>query len=206
MESIWQEFKLIITEPPANSEHFKLIKDNLIPFVDKHSLSFWITNYRDSTRDCILFRVKGNEKQFKKVESFLDELKRINLIVRYDPPTPWSPRKDAEGRIAGLSTRVPRIYPVIPSFDPINFRIDYDFSNNRVIPVADSNLVERQEQLTALFESLGECSKAIYSHLKSKPNDKWIMSLFLHLIMNSMDYSGPDPPREESAIRKIPVF
>lgn len=98
MESEWKAFKLIITEPPAYSEHFTLIKDRIIPFINKNSLTFWITNYRDATIDCILFRVKGDAKQFETVESFLNELIHIGLIVRYDPPELWSPRKDAEGK------------------------------------------------------------------------------------------------------------
>ena len=73
-----------------------------------------------------------------------------------------------------------------------------------IIPRDDDNITERKEQLTSLFEALGECSKAIYKHLKSQPKDLWIVSVFIHLLLNSIGYSGPNPHSDEYRIRTIP--
>lgn len=195
--SVWKEYKLTITDPPNHKDHFDLIKDELIPFIDKYCLPFWITNYWNQNEDYILFRVKGDQKELSSVKSFLNGLKNKGLIVRFKPK-PWDPRMDAQNRIKGLSNK-------IPLFDPKTHRID-NYSSNTLFTIKDPNFKERKEQLTNLFESLGECTKAIYTHLKSKPNDKWIMSLFIHLLLNSLDYSGPNYSSDEYQIRQMPVY
>lgn len=190
--SVWKEFKLIVTDPPRYAEHFELIKNELIPFVDKNSLSFWVTNYHNATSDYILFRVRCAQHQL--VADFLDNLKRRHLIADWQDST-WKPGDDAKDRIGKLGQK-------IHGFDPTTQMITG--FNGGILVSNDINVEERQEQLTALFESLGECTRAVYKHLETKPKDLWIASVFVHLLLNSIDYSGPDPPSEEDSIRKIP--
>jgi hypothetical protein len=196
---IWRQFKLIVTDPPRYAGHFRLIKDELVPFVEKNSFHFWVTNYHDATFDFILFRIKSTEGQLKSVQNFLDNLKKRRLIADWEAAA-WDPRSDAISRIDGLRQR-------IPNFDPtMNAIVGYDSANNSVSVTPNNNLLERQAQLTALFESVGECSRAIYSHLGNKPSDLWTISLFIHLLLNSLDFSGPDAPSEEHDIRSIPAW
>jgi hypothetical protein len=193
----WREFKLTVTDPPRYAGHFRLIKDELIPFVEKHSLVFWVTNYHNATYDYVLLRIKSTKGQSKFVQGFLDDLKRRRLIVDWRPSN-WDPRSDAVNRIDGLRRL---------GFDPnTNAIVGYDSATGRPVTSPDSNIAERQAQLTALFETVGECTKAIYSHLGSKPRDLWAVSLFVHLVLNSLDYSGPNPSSEEHRIRNIPVW
>jgi hypothetical protein len=128
--SVWKEYKLTITDPPNYKGHFELIKDELIPFVDKHCLPFWITNYWNQTEDYILFRVKGDPKELASVKSFLIDLENKGLIVRFKPQ-PWDLRTDAQNRINGLSNK-------IPLFDPKTHRID-NYSSNAVFTIKDTN-------------------------------------------------------------------
>ena len=194
-EQIWKEFKLIITDPPRYSGHFGLIKNKLIPFVERNLFSFWITNYHNA-HDYMLFRVKCLESQLEDIREFLDSLKMEGAIVNWQE-TNWSPSDDARARIEGLRR--------LRNFDPNAYAI-VGFSNGEIIVMEDANVQERHKQLTALFESLGECTKAIYKHLDNKPKDLWIISVFVHLLLNSLDFSGPGPQSEEDMIRKIPPF
>jgi hypothetical protein len=195
-EPIWLQFKLVITNPPRYAGHFELIKSELVPFVKKHSLEFWVTNYHDTTNDFILFRIKSTESQSKPVEDFLNGLKTRKLIVDWERST-WDPKSDAQARIEGLRK--------IKTFDPsVNAIVGYDSVNGTILVLPDTNIRERQAQLEALFEDLGKCTKVIYDCFDSKPKDLWTMSLFLHLLLNSLDFSGPDPPSEEHNIRTIP--
>jgi hypothetical protein len=196
-ELTWRQFKLIVTDPPRYAGHFRLIKDELVPFVEKNSFSFWVTNYHNATFDFILFRVKSTEGQLKSVQNFLDDLKRRKLIVDWNPSN-WDPRSDAVNRIDGL-----RRLGIDPNADMI---VGCDPVTGKPVLSPGGNIAERQEQLTAVFESVGECTKVIYTRLGNKPKDLWAMSLFLHLILNSLDYNGPDPPSEEHRIRIIPVW
>ena len=195
--TVWKEFKLLVTDPPKYAGHFEMIKRELIPFVDKHSFAFWITNYFNSTSDFILFRIKCEQDQTKLMENFLDDLKKRHLIADWKLST-WDSRKDAQNRIDKLH----RI-----GFDPNKNRIaGFNTSNNKIVISPDKNVGERQKQLASLFEALGECTKAVYSHLGTKPRDLWIMSVFIHLLLNSIDYSGPNPGTEENWIRNIPPY
>ena len=76
--------------------------------------------------------------------------------------------------------------------------------DGRLLISENHDFEDRVKQLTALFETLGDCTKTVYNALDAKPTDLWITSLFLHLLLNSMDYGGPDPPSEEANIRTIP--
>jgi len=194
----WKEYKLIVTEPARYSEHFNLIQNEIISFISENSIPFWVTNYKNPNEDVILFRVKVNEAQLNIVKDFLEGLVYRSLLVRYYHPSNWTPSGDAESRIDGLSKKV-------RGFNPNTHRIEA-FTSRGLGCAPDSNIDERKEQLSALYESLGECTKAIYTRLPSKPKDKWIMSLFIHLLLNSLDFSGPDEGTEESNIRHIPVY
>jgi len=193
MSSAWTQFKLIVTEPANYTEHFGLIKNELIPFVEENALSFWITNYFNVAEDFILFRAKHLPSQIETIEDFLNDLKQRNLIVDWQVSS-WSPGVDAQARINDLKRC---------GFDPSS-HIIIGFNGTNVLICSDRNIQERQQQLTSLFEALGECTKVIYKHLENKPKDLWIMSVFIHLLLNSIDYSGPNPSSEEDCIRRIP--
>ena len=189
----WKEYKLIVTDPPNYAGHFGLIKQELIPFVDRHSIPFWITNYFYSKSDFILFRVRCDEDQSKLLVDFLNDLIKKGSIAYWKGKS-WNPENDAGNRINNLKRL---------GFDPTTMRI-IGFKDRKLVITPDSKIEERHKQLSSLFEALGECTKAIYRHLESKPKDLWITSVFIHLLLNSMDYSGPNPLSEEDWIRKIP--
>lgn len=192
----WNEFKLIVTDPPRYSGHFRLIKDEIIPFVNEHSFSFWITNYYSNTSDFILFRIKSEQEDLRNVETFLDDLKSRNIIADWQCSGAWDPRSDARTRIEGLRQKV-------KGYNPETHTI-VGFDNSIVALSPDDGVAEKEAQLGALFEALGECTRAIYDNLDAKPNDLWIVSVFIHLLLNSIDYSGPGASSEEDAIRRIP--
>lgn len=196
-EMAWHQFKLIVTNPPRYNGHFVLIKTRLVPFVKQYSFDFWITNYHNQTYDFILFRVRSAEKQLKHLKNYLDTLKQENLIFDWEYST-WNPAVDARNRIEGLRNA---------SFNPDTQIITrYERTTGAVHTMPSANLAERQQQLTALFEAVGGCSKSLYEHLAQKPNDPWAISLFIHLLLNSLDFSGPNQFSEEDNIRTIPPF
>lgn len=192
-KEFWKEYKLIVTDPPKHTGHFGLIKQELIPFINRHPFPFWITNYFDPKSDFILFRVKCTEDQSNLLTNFLNDLIVRGSIATWQGKS-WNPQHDAGNRISNLKRF---------GFDPKKNRI-IGLKDKMLLLASDSNGEERHKQLTSLFEALGECTIAIYRHLESKPSDLWITSVFIHLFLNSMDYSGPSPFSEEYWIRKIP--
>ena len=196
-ERSWKHFELTVTNPPRYVGHFDLIKMKIVPYVEENKLCFWITNYHNSTTDSIKFRVRTTKSEVKSVRNFLNYLVQRDFITGWDEST-WDPRSDAEDRIDGLRR--------IPGFDPNIQNIRIDYSNNTLKYPHDGTIQQKQVQLTALFEALGECTKTLYKHLNRKPNDYWTVSVFIHLLLNSLDFSGPNPQSEEDEIRKIPAL
>lgn len=90
-------------------------------------------------------------------------------------------------------------------FDALSQRI-VGIRNNIYLVEEETNLEEKRRQLKLLFESLGDCTKAIYQHLESQPKDLWVMSVFIHLLLNSLCFGGPEPPSQEVTIRGIPPW
>ena len=98
----WTEFKLTVTNPPAASNHFNIIKNHLVPFVTEKSVTFWVTNYRNSKEDFILFRVKCPVENSGFVQGFLNTLIDKKVIVVWSL-CDWDPANDARNRISNLS-------------------------------------------------------------------------------------------------------
>lgn len=192
----WKEFKLIVTNPPANSNHFAIIKNELIPFVNNNPIRFWVTNYRDKTTDHILFRVNITTEQEQTISAFLNDLVTRRVIAGWQSTGTWEPRIDAQTRIENLRNR-------IPNYDPENQLIS-GVTTGLVVSPCTNGINQKATQLSALFESLGECTKILYNSLGTQPSDLWTMSVFLHLLINSLGFGGPDPPSQEYSIRQIP--
>lgn len=183
-----------MSDPPSYKGHFDLIKKRLIPFVNKNRLQFWVTNYFGPTRDFILFRVKTNEKKLDLARKLLQELERQKEIVSWKEDE-WEPKEDAKTRIVSASKKLG-----LPS--NVAFRVMGPCMFNQKVAVE-----ERVKQLESIFtKAVGSCTKALYEALDSKPTDPWMISLFIHLILNSLDINGPTAPSEESSIRYMPVY
>lgn len=190
----WKQFELTMSDPPSYKGHFNLIKKRLIPFVNKNRVRFWVTNYFGPTRDFVLFRVKASERKLKLTRKLLQELKDQKEIIRWREDK-WDPKKDAETRIVSASKKLG-----LPPNIALGVRGPYMLSQEIVFE-------KRVEQLEAIYtKAVGPCTKVLYKALKSKPTDPWMISLFIHLILNSLDIAGPNPPREECSIRHMPVY
>jgi len=189
----WKEFRLIMSDPPRVTDHFSLIKKHLIPHVEAVTIrKFLILNYFDQYRDLIRFRVYAGWNDFNKTRAFLGGLQKDNHILRYEE-SDWDPARDAADRIRSAGEK-----------------FGIKFENWILLPgknVARGNYSAKLEQLTTIFaDVVGQCTKTFYNTIESKPQDVWVMSLFLHLVLNSLDFSGPDPPSEEFSIRECPVL
>lgn len=190
--NVWKQFKLTITDPPSYKGHFELIQKHLIPFVEKIGVRFWVTNYFNQSEDFILFRLDIDEGRRKDAIAFLDNLVKQKEIVRWEE-SDWSPKSDASARITSASQKFG-----LPSSD---YALKTLGGTQRV------PFKERVNQLESFFaETIGSCTKVLYKTLKSKPTNPWMMSLLVHLVLNSLDLSGPNAPSEESIIRSTPVY
>lgn len=197
----WMEFRLYLSDPPRGTEHYAFIRDTLIPYVERNSIQhFLILNYRDQQRDMIRFRIRATDRGLEEARTFFNGLVTSHVIVRFEEEN-WDPRTDATNRIESARQRIER--GLIGHEICREWTVDGKTGN--LWFVAGGDYSKKLDQLTAVFgEVIGQLTKAFYKSLDEKPKDIWLMSILLHLFINSLDYSGPDPPTEETFMREFP--
>lgn len=194
----WKAYRLDITK---EKDRFDFIKKQIISFTDNKKIRFWITNYwnpQSEPNPHLWFRVYISREEQQIVESYLDTLVSRGVLLKRSPAEIWNPKDDAKNRIISAKDKIEKSAEAltVPGYPPI--MKEYLSSLN-----SDE---ERVEQLSHLFESIGECTKILYNSLDKKPIDPYVMSLALHILLNSLTFSGPNVYSEEYRIRVFPVI
>ena len=203
----WVEYRLIFSDASVNRDWVKdnyiFIKESLIPLVDKLCInSFHVLNYFDQSKgeDFIRFRVDVSPEVKAQIENELYTLKKQTLIQDFTQHA-HNPRQDAEQRIK-------KVHKYLEVFAKRQVKENWTIVGiNEGTPIFhEKNEKELNEKLDA-FESflshvLGQWTKTFVKEMKSKPEDMWLISVFVHLALNSITcHQG-----QESAIRNIPYW
>lgn len=194
----WKAYRLDISK---EVDTFTFIKRKIVSFINERDIRFWITYYWDPRTEPnphMWFRVHVSLEQQQVVEGFLDMLVSNGDLLRRFPAEPWDPVGDARNRIMGAKEKIERSpgFLQIPGYPPISREYLSSLNSDE----------ERINQLASLFASIGECTKVFYNSLDEKPVDPYVMSLALHILLNSLTFSGPSAPSEEFSIRGFPVI
>lgn len=207
----WYEFKLFFSDASQTRdwtrENYDFIRSNILPIIMKVGIvNFQMLNYFNSTKgeDLIRFRVEASPAILIKVEDEIGRMKQEGRIRDYSKES-YDPRRDAERRIESVRRKLETSLGKAVS------------ENWKIVGLRDGKLIVDESDATAYakkveaFEAflcriLGKWTKLFVEEIDSKPDDKWLASLFVHLMMNSIAYSGPDYPSEEDAIRKTPAY
>lgn len=192
----WLEFTLEWppTEHEIGQEFFRRTKEIVIPSLQKAGIAkFMITHYWDRTRPNgeTKVRIEVDSAQTGLVSKMLDQLKNEEhideaILEEYDP------RIDAENRLKGVRTKLGTSDTGTWSLPESRIELPKTFESWE-----DILDVEKMDQLTCLFGGgVGRCTEAIVDVLEHQPESPWVVSVLLHLILNSLGYSGPDSGME----------
>lgn len=110
----------------------------------------------------------------------------------------YSTRKDAEAIHDSLEPLAKDGKISIKNYSPkedANWRVNRFFEQFFDRPITNKKSLEKM-----LTSTVGKCSLMFLSDFKEKPKDLWIMSVFIHLLLNSLGYTGS----EERSIRNFP--
>lgn len=203
----WWEYRIVFVKAPIvnwQQVHYKFIKDRLIPLIDRISVrNFHILNYYDA-EDYIRFRVEANHSLQEKIRIEMDEFKKTGIIIDFEINS-YSPRQDAERRFE--SVRKLLNTPQGAKYNK-NWKIT-GIENER--PVVEQSDINAYDKKLVAYENylariLGKWTKLFFEEIEIKPDDLWLVSVFVHLIINSLVYSGPGFNTEEHRIRNIPPY
>lgn len=204
----WIEFRLIFSDASSprdwRRENYSFIRDHLIALIERNSVqNFHILNYFNPSQaeDFIRFRLEASPALVNRIEEEFDQLKQTNLISDYQV-SDYSPRRDAEQRIESVRHKLQ-----IQSGTQldINWRIlglrDGQIQLDLSDVCAHSSKVAAFEVF--LSQILGKWTKLFLEEIHSRPDDIWLNSLFIHLLFNSLCFSGPNVNTEEYQLRRM---
>jgi hypothetical protein len=146
------------------------------------------------------FRIEVTDTGLGNARTFLNGLVTDRVIVRFEEDN-WDPRTDAMNRIESARQRIER--ELIGHEIYREWTVDGKTGNLWLVTRGD--YARKLDQLATVFGRIvGQLTKVFYKNLPEKPKDMWLMSILLHLFINSLDYGGPDPPSEEAFMREFP--
>lgn len=213
-EISWYEFRLIFSDASQKrnwgEENFHFIKKHIVPITSQFEiLNFHVLNYFNPSErtDFIRFRVEVSQKELLSLLSKFDELKHNADIMDYQYEK-WCPRGDVERRMEDVRQQLERIWrnSVENKIVDKNWKLIDCVDEKYIIDETDYNEFSKKAEAFKIFITriLGPWTKLFIEEMKLKPEDRWLLSLFIHLLLNSLAYSGPDGPSEEWLIRKVP--
>lgn len=205
----WHEFRLIFSDAVSRrnwpTENYEFVKARLIPLIRTAGIqNFQILNYYNPSKqeDFIRFRVEANPELLKLVEDEIRKYKRSGLIKDYEREI-YSPQHDAENRLESVRQNLERQLgrPLSRDWKIVSFK-----DNKWAVDTSDSD--EYGNKLAAfetfLTRILGRWTRLFVEEMKIRPDDRWLISLLVHLLLNSLTYPGPNPGSAEDEIRRMP--
>jgi hypothetical protein len=210
-EHSWYEFRLYFSDASKSrnwtQENYDFIKKHILPTVAKTDIpNFHILNYFDSSKgyDFIRFRVEASTEMIEKVNSEIDGLKQEGLVQSYAKES-FNPRQNAEIRIESVRKKLETMLkrPLSKNWKIVGIK-----DNMLVIDESDTSEYTKKVDAFEVFLNrvLGRWTKLFVDEMDVKTEDKWLFSLFIHLMINSLAYSSPNIGTEEDTMRKIPPY
>jgi hypothetical protein len=188
----WSEFVLVWskTEEKLESKLYRRTRGIVLPFLkEEHITDFMITHYCDSNRPTgeTKVRIKTNATTREKLAKKFEGSREEGLILAVSSGE-YDPLADAQNRVDGAAKKV----------DARNIG-EWQVKDRIIeLPAAFESWEDipneiKVKQLEGLFSGVvGRCTEAFVSVLGKQPNSPWVVSVFMHLVLNSLGYSGPN--------------
>jgi hypothetical protein len=180
----------------AESERkFNLVRSLILPAIEEFRIEeYHFFNYLEQVGDNIesymRLRVYTNDEHINKIITRLEEFKRKGKVHDFKQ-TDYSPKEDAKERATkGAPQRLRDL--VLPDILKAGRWV--------VKPEEPEEKIKSFEKV--LRKVVGKCAVAFIREFDKKPKDAWLMSVFVHLLLNSLGYSL----EEERKIRQFPAI
>jgi hypothetical protein len=190
----WLEYQLWYKNSATPDALFEFKNKNLLPILNKYAIEDFLTL---DEPEFSLIRVFIDAEKIQPFYSQLEDTINNNPIFSKVTITGWNPKDDARNRILKARGRA-GVQDEIPSG---GWQI-IGTANGKWL-VAPEEL-EKQIEAFSIFMSkvLGKFTKAYVQEMPYRVRDRWLMSVFLHLMLDSISMS----PNEENEIRQFPYI
>ena len=189
----WREFRLWHDIAPNQEDLFTFKKTHVIPILERCNIEDFLML---DEPEFILLRVEAGNESTELIRSYLEEvIKPLFLRLTIEN---WSPITDARNRILTARERaqVPREIP------EGGWRVMGKTSDGGWAMAPED--LDKQVMAFSTFISrvLGKFTKAYIKEMPYRVQDRWLMSVFVHLILDSISTWQ----KEENEIREFPYI
>lgn len=175
----WREFRFWYATTPKPDDLFTFKRDCLMPILEKHNIEDLIML---DEPEFLLLRVEVDDQLEKRIESSLKDTMQSELIFSKLTTEGWSPAVDARERILAARQRA-NVSAEIPVG---GWMITGKTADGQWIAVPED--LDRQVSAFSTFMSrvVGKFTKAYLKEMPYRVEDRWLMSVFLHLALDSI--------------------
>jgi hypothetical protein len=175
----WSEFRLWYGKN-VNVEKLYNLRKLLLPILDKHHIEdFLVLN----EPEFVLFRVEVEEKTKEDIEKSLktiaEQSEGVFLRVTIEN---WIPEEDSKNRILGAAQRLGLRLEEGKGW----MIVGRESLNNLWIPAEDNLEMKTKEFAIFMTKVAGKFTRAYVKEMPRMINDRWLLSVLLHLLLNSV--------------------
>jgi hypothetical protein len=192
--SDWIEFRFWYSGSQTASQIYEYKRDKLLPALHDHKLEHFLI--LDEPEFMLVRTPSENGLKETFPASLLSSLEPIFLKITIES---WSAIEDAKSRILSSKKKLPNQ----PLPDDENGWDVQGKSNQGQWLISPTDLEPEAEAFAKFMTHVaGKFTQAYISEMPSKVENRWLMSLFLHLMMDSISTWQ----REEQEVREFPYI
>lgn len=191
----WHEFRLWWGINRSQDDVFAFKQKHVLPVLKKYSIEDFLM-----LDECefMLLRIDINGKSAKQIYSDLEKTIRPEPLFSKLTVESWSPTEDAKNRILTARERA-KIPADIPEG---GWMIKGKNPDGKWVAMPED--LDKQVAAFSIFMSkvVGKFTKAYLKEMPYRVEDRWLMSVFIHLLLDSISTWK----LEEKEIREFPYF
>lgn len=175
----WHEFRLWYAINPNPSDIFAFKKAHLLPMLERYGVEDFLML---DEPEFVLLRIDINGESAKRIYCDLEKTTRPEPLFSKVTVESWSPTEDARNRILTARQRA-KIPAGIPQG---GWRITGKTPDGKWGAAPED--LDKQIAAFSIFISkvVGKFTKAYLKQMPYRVEDRWLMSVFLHLILDSI--------------------
>lgn len=191
----WHEFRLWRNINPNQDDVFAFKQEHILPILEKYDIEDFLML---DEPEFVLIRIDTNGKSAKQIYSDLEKTIQTEPLFSKVTVESWSPINDARDRVLAARERA-RLPIEIPQG---GWMVKGKKPDGEWVVMPED--LEKQAAAFSIFMSkvAGRFTKAYLKEMPYRVEDRWLMSVFVHLLLDSISTCQP----EENEIRDFPYI
>lgn len=190
----WRELRFWYTDSPRQLDLYWFKRDTLLPVLRNYDIQGFLIL---DEPEFMLLRVQTSDQTSDTIKVHLEE--DLPPYFSRMTVTTWSPTDDARNRI--LSAKRKLLGSLLPD-DDSGWKVQ-GMNANGSWAVSPQDIDKQVEAFaTFMTKVLGVFTKRYLLEMPYRVEDRWLISVFLHLMLDSLSVWQ----REEKEIRQFPVI